>query len=1616
MAESGLETPKVYSDWVVGIGSSAGGLEAVGQFLSNLPSQFGGTVIVAQHLAPHSKSMMVELLSRNSTLPVKKAEDNMILEGGTVYVVPPNYDLDLVEKRMVLKAADDAIRPKPSVDEFFESLAKAYGAKSVGIILSGTGTDGSRGIEAIKGAGGITLAQDDQSAKYDGMPRSAIGTGKVDSILPPEVLAKNLLTTIFDHQRRNQEKKLAGSDISPIFELIRERLGQDFRSYKPSTIIRRINKRMAMLNFSGYQDYIEHLRSTPGEVGELAKELLISVTSFFRDPEVFTEIRERLVRMVQKNTDGNEIRIWIAGCATGEEAYTYAMLLLDIQDHFKRTFPIKIFATDLDHDAIQEGRAGVYPAKDVQKLPGHYLERFLLPKGQDFYELTKRVRDCVVFARQDLIQNPPFVKLDLISCRNVLIYFESDLQKRVLEIFHYALAPSGILVLGKSESILSTPQLFECLDRKNKIFEKLNIPSAHLPSSRLTKISPLDMPALIPRTAVNNFDSVAMVGYRKLISSYNIAAVIVDSEGTLIQVYGDVSPYIQFQNQADLSISNLLPRGVGLEIPVLIKRALSDRKTFRSRTHKIKKGSSTTAFQIVVRPLSEGDEEPKTAQSLVILNFEPKKLRDTVAADIETVGHIEIPRRFQELEQELYITKEHLQTVIEELGVSNEELQSLNEELSSTNEELQATNEELETTNEELQSSNEELTTVNEELNAKSEELRNVSLVLENIQNSIGAPLVILDLNLRLLDFNDETTKLFYITDADIGRDFTKISSRMEIPDFLKLAKTTIETGKMHETVCSSKNASYNLQFQPSYDENKKMIGVILVFMDATERIRTQQRLVQSEERTRAIIDATPSLVSMKDNLGRYQLVNSAFKEFFKVDDSIIGKTDREALNEKTALQLRDVDLEVFLTRQAVRREERIISGSGKEHVLLSTRFPVMDPSSRAPIAVGTIALDITAQVEAQKALQKSESLYRAIVEDQTVFVCRFKPDGEFVFINETFARYFGQSMESLKNKKFIDLVDPVDRPFVDQRLKAISSFHQIDQLEHRVSRWHSEKRWVRWIHRGLFDSSGKLIEFQSVGFDVTDYRMQTDNLLQKEAIFAGIFDNTSDYISIFKVNQNSLVLESMNRSAEKLLGRPLSEIRGMKAEDIFSKLNYTSVLDKYWNAVNSKAPKVHDEKGNVGGQERAFLTTLVPIPNSHGEIERLAAIRRDISTYKKIESDLRNAKEAAEIANRAKSDFLASMSHELRTPLNVVLGFCQMLELSSLDKDQTSYVNGIHRSGELLLNLIEDVLDISKIEAGKVRLETINFIMEEFIKGVSELFEVKAKEKGLSIVTEISPLAAKTVIGDPNRLRQILVNFLGNALKFTSKGQITIKVDAEHTHENGVLNFVFSVVDTGIGIRAEDKNKMFQKFSQAETGHARRFGGTGLGLAISKQLISLMNGEVGVESEFGKGSTFWFKVPLATTDQAPEVRVFNNLSKHFQEEDGRKMKVLVVDDNQDSRTIAELFLKRLGHVCKSVDSGITALKVLKEEKFDLVLMDMQMPELDGCGTTSLIRRDLSKNLPVVALTANAMAEDVERCYQSGMNDYLSKPIRMEELSNLLGKWSKKNVVIDKRQ
>ena len=699
---------------IVGIGASAGGLGALQKVLPGLPARVGMAFVIVQHLAPKYHSALPSLLAKYTDMPIETITDGMQVRPDTIYITPPSNNVTFSSDRLMLNAGP-AIGPKPSIDIFFKSLAEEKMAHAVGIVLSGSGTDGAHGIRAIKSNEGITMAQTAESAGFDSMPRAAIETGLVDLVLPPEKIGEGLQAALqYPHLlvKVRVEKHL--DEFGDILEMVRQKTGVDYSEYKKNTIHRRISRRMAIHKFEIPGDYIHFIKSHPEELDALSKDMLISVTGFFRDPKAFESLALSLRRLLELKKQGDTFRAWVPGCSTGEEAYSIAMLIAEILGGNLSKFRFQIFATDIHEESAQLARKAIYPVAAVVDLEEQLVAKYFSHLGENV-AVDKQIRDMVVIARQDLIKDTNFMHLDLISCRNLLIYINSDLQDKLLSLFHFSLNPEGILFLGKSESIGQRTDLFKTVDSRWKIFQRREAPVKGLPILMQSRhISQFTSSRTVKDKQPDSRTLQEGVFFDSLLGMLDCCAVLTDGHANIHYVRGDLSPYFRFPEGSvkdHLNAVEMVRPELRFSLQSMVHKAVKEGQTVTSNT--VNFDDNRQAVRIKVGPAQRGDLDGY--QLIVFTPAEPAVESEASPEKIER-------GRIRELEQELQFTREHLQDTIEELETSTEELQSLNEELQAANEELQATNEELETSNEELQSSNEELNTVNDELRAKSDE------------------------------------------------------------------------------------------------------------------------------------------------------------------------------------------------------------------------------------------------------------------------------------------------------------------------------------------------------------------------------------------------------------------------------------------------------------------------------------------------------------------------------------------------------------------------------------------------------------------------------------------------------------------------------------------------------------------------------------------------------------------------------------------------------------------------------------------------------------------------------------------------------------------------------
>ncbi len=890
---------------VVGIGASAGGLEAIESFFKNMPDNSGVAFVVIQHLSPDHKSLMAELLSKRTLMPVYRAEDGMGVEKDCVYLIPPNKNLRIFHGKLLLSEQnrDDRGINLP-IDIFFRSLAEDFGDKAIAVVLSGTGSDGTSGIRAIKENLGMVMAQAEETAAFDGMPRSAIATGLVDYILAPDAMPAQLLSYLKHPYTSKDERSsvlLSNEDgLSRIFALLRERNKIDFTYYKPSTIIRRIERRMAVNQIQDLSDYVRFLESYASELDSLNRDLLIGVTSFFRDPEAFDALRnEHLANLLKSHNREEKLRIWVAGCSTGEEAYSLAILCLELLDQLGLKLDIKIFATDVDREAILEASTGMYPESSVANIEPPLLASYFYVK-EDGYQISRQVREMVVFAQHNLIKDPPFTNIDVISCRNLLIYLQPVLQKRVLELFNFALNAQGLLFLGSSETTGEMSEYFEPLEARQRIYQSngRRRPADLSPAAADYRMhghagfgrSPLRQNAL----QLHEEERLLERFIQGVSDDYLPFSMIVNDRLELLHVVGKSQDYLHFQSGKMINdVTKLATRDLAIPLSTGLQKVLKNQTELNYTNIHLRSSDMEQVVNMRLLPLPV----KKGQAPLIAVFIEPAREPDrSVEVDIQTydVGK-EAAQRISDLENELQFTRENLQATVEELETSNEELQA-------TNEELLASNEELQSTNEELQSVNEELYTVNSEYQGKITELTEANNDLDNLLKNTRVATLFLDENLDIRRFTPETSKLFRIMEHDIGRPLGDLSHEFVDVNIMQLVRRVqLDNQSLEQDVMARDGRCYLLRIYPYQIAPQIYTGLVLTLIDVSNLRNTQASLAKRNQVHSSL------LASLTD---AYVLINARglIMETNQALESLLGYTTDEVVGQNVSMLMSGQD------------------------------------------------------------------------------------------------------------------------------------------------------------------------------------------------------------------------------------------------------------------------------------------------------------------------------------------------------------------------------------------------------------------------------------------------------------------------------------------------------------------------------------------------------------------------------------------------------------------------------------------------------------------------------------------------------------------------------------
>ncbi len=1231
---------------IVAIGASAGGLEAMSALLKSLPVNTGMAYIYVQHLSPDHKSFLASILAKITKMKVQEITNMEHMEPNHVYVIPHDKGIQVTDGHIQLLPRPKNSSTNVSIDVLFSSLAHTHKEKVIGVILSGNANDGTRGLRAIKACGGLTFAQND-SAQSPSMPNSAIAADVVDFVLSPQGIARKLAQISKKGFPVLAAKDLPNvnivadndPDLKVIFDLLHKKTGVDFQHYKMPTIKRRLKHKMLQSGIKSVKEYSKLLLKKNNEIEILYKDLLINVTSFFRDEEAFRYLKKAFFAKLLKNKASDEtLRIWVPACSTGEEAYSFAMMLTELQDLRTKKIPIQIFATDLSEQAINQARMGEYSHGDVKRISKKRLERFFT-KNDDKYRISKELRDMCVFAPHNILRDPPFSRMDFISCCNLLIYFDIPAQKKVFATLHFALKDGGYLMLGKAETTGTASQHFNRINNKFKIYSRkknTGIPKMLDLTPHFRRQNPSDKKTSLPSKALrtnpteieNAIDSV-------LLANYMPACAVVNKDMEILQFRGSSFLYLTHHpGKASLNILKMTRPEFAYELRNAIHKALKTKQPVHKSGIEIKIESTFHLMSLEVRPLKIESEEPLLLVIFTLLGQVEKLIENS--KDRKNSSTLK-DRKIKKLTDELTNVRSEMNAILESQETTYEELQAANEEIVSTNEEFQTLNEELETSKEEIEATNEELISTNHELQMRNDLLTESYEYAEAIIATIHEPMLVIN-------------KSFHIKSA---------------------------------------NKSFYTKFQVNKEET----------------------------------------------------------------------------------------------------------------------------------------------------------------------------EGQFLF--------------DLGNKQ-----------------------------------WNIPK-----LRELLHDILSKNRSFKN--FEVTH-------------IFPGIGEKImilNAHLIVQKIHCEQLIL--------------------LAIEDITERSRYYL-------------------------KEKALH---------------------------KLESQI------SDLAVKSKQQFLSNMSHEIRTPMNSIIGFTNVILKTELNKKQKEYINAIKVSGDALIVLINDILDLAKVDSGKMKFEQTPFNLFVSVTNMLHVFETKFQEKNLELVTQVGNDIPDVLVGDPVRLRQIILNLISNAIKFTETGKISVKIRLLKEDRTKV-SLEFLITDTGIGIAENRLVHIFDDFEQATSDTSKLYGGTGLGLAIVKQLVERQGGKLIVKSSPGKGSTFGFTLGFKKTKI--KLHVETEETQAFETRPGH-VKILVVEDIVLNQLLMKTLIGEFGFDLDIAGNGKIAIEKLKTTDYDIILMDLQMPEMDGFSATSYIRKTMNLKVPIIALTADVTSVDLAKCKAVGMNDYISKPVDEKLLYSKIIKYLKKS-------
>ncbi|WP_343670383.1 CheR family methyltransferase [Chitinophaga sp.] len=1486
------------ANYIVAIGASAGGLEAIHEFFDNMPNYGNLSFVIIQHLSSDYKSLLVELVSRHTHMQVREVEEDMPVESDCVYVIPNNRDIIIEKGRLKLIQKPVEKAPNTAIDTFLFSLAKDQGRQAIAIILSGTGTDGTRGAGAIRDAGGIVMVQDPESARFDGMPRSAISSDNIDYILAPEFMPGEIFNYVQDLPLHAFNGRIEERLLPEVFKLVQENSGQDFHHYKSPTITRRIEKRMTQFNFKTLEEYLVLLRQQPEESKSLAKEFLIGVTRFFRDKTAFDVLRDQVLdKLIDSKEEGAILKVWVTACSTGEEAYSMAILIDQLLLKKGKWLDVKIFATDIDGNAIEFAARGMYAAAVLKEVEPAVVKKYFL-KEEKHYQVVPRLRKQIVFARHNILKDPPFIKNDVVSCRNMLIYMDNVLQRQVLASLHFALNTDGYLFLGTSESAALIRGGMEEINARWKIYRKTDTTRSAPPDNLYSPLEYIRQSREM-RPGVGQEKRLALEladEFREVMAEeFGYAAVYIDKNYEIREATGNYKKYLSLPDKKlNLNLLKMLPGDLSMALNMALRQAWKTAQKATLRGIKLNTKEGHRLVNLLIKPGTGNGQ-----YTLIVFGEEPERTPTLPGLKEETSYPADVNEHILSLEAELGETRTNLQLAIEGLETSNEELQSSNEELLSANEELQSSNEEL-------QSLNEELHTLNTEHQLKIKELIELNDDMDNYFRSTDIGQVFVDSQMNIRKFNPAAVKMINLIAADIGRPISHISTNIQQDSLIDDINVVIRQQHTLEKELVLSNGSMCLmKIMPYVRQDKQADGVVITFVDITAVKELDMLLKGVFNASTSLIMAFRAVVNNNGNVTDFRLLtsNSAAEKLLG-KDVLLHKSPSMKQSMPQLMQQGLFEKYVQVVEEGAVLHTEVLVDFNKEEtwyemsavktadgivITCSDETEKKDAEERlrhhynelvqARESLRNLNAALEDKVlERTRELTQSEERFRLVSKATNDTIWDWNLGDNTVWWSDNFFNIYGYSpgQESCSRTFWLEKIHPDDRARVQESISCAVNMKQSQwSEEYRLQK--ADGTYAHILDRGYLLQDEYATPYRMLGsmLDVTTLRAAEEQAVM--SLEEKRFLAESMPLILWTARPNGEI-NFVNRQFINYTGLTMEKIRDAGWESILHP-DDIPVWSRTWNDALRKKEDFPLEvrMRRNDGQYHWFLLRTRVQKDITGTAMLWVGTNTDIHEQKMLAelmeqrvqertNALQKANYELESSNAELQQYAFVASHDLKEPLRKIHMFGNMLReryQDQMEEKAVDYLNRIINSSSRMTNLINDLLRFSRLSQmnffEKVSLETV-------IREILSDLEVLIQEKNAIVTVGQMP----TIEAVPSQIRQVFQNLLSNAFKFSRKDvqplisimatRIAEKRFDSHADPEGPFACI-TISDNGIGFDEKYLDKIFVLFQRLHT--KDKYEGTGIGLAVTRKIIEKHHGIITAHSREKEGATFTIILPV---------------------------------------------------------------------------------------------------------------------------------------------------------